>query len=331
MSQSQSDALHPFPAMRNVRTYPLASRESLVDLRDFCQTPEPFPEFARFVDALPDIYVGKHFKELVARIVLAKTNGRPVAVALGAHVLKVGLAPLLIDLMRRGVIDHVAMNSAGAIHDFEIATVGRTSEDVAKQLPMGAFGFAEETGRALAEAARRGCAPKQGDAAGFGVGLGRMLLERDAAHKELSVSAEAVRLGVGITVHGAIGADIVHMHPAASGADIGEASMHDFRHVCRFVHALDGGVWINVGCAVILPEVFLKAVSVAINLGAKLDGMTTANLDMLRQYRAETNVVQRPPGRGISILGQHELMLPLLRMAVLCKLAEAGSRAPRRG
>lgn len=324
MSQSQSDALHPFPAMRSVRTYPLATRESLVDLRDFCQTPEPFPEFARFVDSLPDIYVGKHFKELVARIVTAKTNGKPVAVALGAHVLKVGLAPLLIDLMRRGVIDHVAMNSAGAIHDFEIATVGRTSEDVAKQLPQGAFGFSDETGRALAEAARRGCAPKAGDAAGFGRGLGRMLLERNAKHKELSVTAEAVRLGLGVTVHGAIGADIVHMHPAASGADIGEASMHDFRHVCKFVHGLDGGVWINVGCAVILPEVFLKAVSVAINLGAKLDAMTTANLDMLRQYRAETNVVQRPPGRGISILGQHELMLPLLRMAVLCKLAEAG-------
>lgn len=324
MSQSQSDALHPFPAMRSVRTYPLATRESLVDLRDFCQTPEPFPEFARFVDSLPDIYVGKHFKELVARIVTAKTNGKPVAVALGAHVLKVGLAPLLIDLMRRGVIDHVAMNSAGAIHDFEIATVGRTSEDVAKQLPQGAFGFADETGRALAEAARRGCAPKVGDPAGFGRGLGRMLLERGAPHRGLSVTAEAVRLGLGVTVHGAIGADIVHMHPAASGADIGEASMHDFRHVCKFVHGLDGGVWINVGCAVILPEVFLKAVSVALNLGAKLDAMTTANLDMLRQYRAETNVVQRPPGRGISILGQHELMLPLLRMAVLCKLAEAG-------
>lgn len=323
MSPSPNDALHPFPAMRNVRTYPLASRESLVDLRDFCQTPEPFPEFGRFVDSLPEIYAGKHFKELVQRIVAAKLAGRPVAVALGAHVLKCGLAPLVIDLMRRGVIDHVALNSAGAIHDFEIATVGRTSEDVAAQLPKGEFGFADETGKGLAEAAARGCAPQAGDEPGLGRGLGRLLLERQAPHAALSVSAEAVRLGIGVTAHAALGADIVHMHPACDGAQTGEAALHDFRHVCRFVHGMDGGVWINVGCAVVLPEVFLKAVSVALNLGAKLDRITTANLDMLRQYRAETNVVQRPPGRGITLLGQHELMLPLLRMALLCKLAES--------
>ncbi len=313
----------PFPAMRTVALYPLAKRESLVHLCDFCQVPEPLPGFSSFVDALPDIYAGKHFKELVERIVAAKVAGRPVAVALGAHVLKVGLAPLLIDMMRRGVIDHIAMNSAGAIHDFEIATAGKTSEDVGTQLPKGQFGFADETGAGLAEAARRGAEPKRGDELGFGRALGRMLIERKAPHRELSVSAEAVRLKLGVTVHACLGADIVHMHPDADGAAIGAASMADFRHVCRFVHGLDGGVWINIGCAVVLPEVFLKAVSVAINLGAKLDHMTTANLDMLRQYRAETNVVQRPPGRGISILGQHELMLPLLRMAVLSKLAEA--------
>jgi hypothetical protein len=326
MSPAPRD-LDPFPPMRGVKTYPLATRPSLVDLRDFCATPEPFAEFSRFVDSLPDIYAGKHFKELVERIVIAKQKGKPVVVALGAHVLKVGLAPLLIDLMRRGVIDHVALNSAGAIHDFEIATIGRTSEDVAKQLPLGLFGFADETGKALNEAAVRGCAPAAGDEAGFGRGLGRLILERNAPHRELSVTAEAVRLKLGVTIHAALGADIVHMHPAADGAKIGEAAMHDFRHVCRVVHSLDGGVWINIGCAVILPEVFLKAVSVAINLGAKLDGITTANLDMLRQYRAETNVVQRPPGHGISILGQHELMLPLLRMAVLCKLADAKWKA----
>jgi hypothetical protein len=312
----------PFPAMQGVRTYPLATRASLVRVEDFCHVPEPLDGFGGFVDSLPDIYAGKLFKELVARIVTAKRGGRPLAVALGAHVLKVGLAPLLIDLMRRGVIDHVAMNGAGAIHDFEIATAGVTSEDVAAQLPKGEFGFADETGKGLAEAAQRGCNPAAGDEAGFGRGLGRMLLERKAPHVGSSVSAEAVRLGLGVTVHGCLGADIVHMHPAADGAAVGEASMIDFRHVCRFVGGLDGGVWINVGCAVVLPEVFLKAVSVAINLGHTLDSMTTANLDMLRQYRAETNVVARPPGRGISILGQHELMLPLLRQAVLAKLAE---------
>lgn len=321
----------PFPALQGVRTYPLAERPSLVRVRDFCQVPEPLPGFEAFVDSLPEIYAGKHFRELVQRIVGAKLAGRPVAVALGAHVLKVGLAPLLIDLMERGVIDFVAMNGAGAIHDFEIAVAGVTSEDVAAQLPLGDFGFADETGRGLAEAARRGCEPEGGDAGGFGRGLGRMLLEREAPHVDLSVAAQAVRLGLDVTVHVCLGADIVHMHPAADGARIGEASMLDFRHVCRFVHGLDGGVWINVGCAVVLPEVFLKAVSVAINLGAKLDTMTTANLDMLRQYRAETNVVNRPPGRGLSILGQHELMLPLLRQAVLAKLAVAGWRAPARG
>lgn len=319
---------HPFPPMRKVKTYPLASRPSLVDLNDFCATPEPLPDFGRFVDSLPDIYVGKHFKELVARIVAAKLAHKPVAVALGAHVLKVGLAPLLIDLMERGVIDHVALNSAGAIHDFEIATIGRTSEDVGKQLGAGLFGFADETGKALAEAAARGCAPQRGDEPGLGRGLGRLILARKAPHAALSVTASAVRLNLGVSAHAALGADIVHMHPACDGAKTGQAALADFQHVCRFVHGMDGGVWINIGCAVILPEVFLKAVSVALNLGAKLDNITTANLDMLRQYRAETNVVQRPPGRGISILGQHELMLPLLRMALLAKLAEAGWHKP---
>jgi len=314
----------PFPEMQRVRTYPLAERASLVRVEDFCEVPEPLAGFESFVDSLPDIYAGKWFKELVERIVRAKLADRPVAVALGAHVLKVGLAPLLIDLMRRGVIDLVAMNGAGAIHDFEIATAGVTSEDVDAQLPRGLFGFADETGRGLAEAAARGCDPAPGDAPGFGRGLGRMLLERGAPHLDQCVSAEAVRLGVDVVVLACLGADIVHMHPAANGAQIGEASMIDFRHVCRFVHGLNGGVWINVGCAVVLPEVFLKAVSVAINLGADLDGMTTANLDMLRPYRAETNVVRRPPGRGISITGQHELLLPLLRHSLLAKLSAAG-------
>jgi len=314
----------PFPAMSRVRTYPLASRPSLVRLADFCETPEPPPGFGTFVDSLPDIYAGKHFKELANQIVAAKVARRPVAVALGAHVLKVGLAPLLIDLMRRGVIDHVAMNSAGAIHDFEIASAGVTSEDVAAQLPKGDFGFADETGKGLAEAARLGAESGPDGVRGFGRALGELLVARQAPHKELSVCAEAVRLSIGVTIHACIGADIVHMHPACDGAALGAASMADFRRVCAFVHGLDGGVWINVGCAVVLPEVFLKAVSVALNLGAKLDGMTTANLDMLRQYRAETNVVQRPPGRGISLIGQHEILLPLLRMAVLAKLAEKG-------
>lgn len=318
----------PFPEMGKVRTYPITSRRSLVTLRDFCEVPEPVEGFTTFFESLPDIYAGTHLKDLVARIVAAKVAGKPVAVALGAHVLKVGLAPLLIDLMQRGVIDHIAMNGAGAIHDFEIATAGTTSEDVGEQLPKGEFGFAEETGAGLAEAVQRGCSPEEGEIAGFGRALGNLLLERDAPYNHLSVSAEAARLRLGCSVHVSLGADIIHMHPAADGAHIGEASLIDFRHVCRFVHEMNGGVWINVGCAVVLPETFLKAVSVAINLGAQLGEITTANLDMLRQYRAQTNVVDRPPGKGITILGQHEILLPLLRMAVLTKLAQVDWQAP---
>lgn len=325
-----SDSNHPFPAMRDLRLYPLDSRESLVSVKDFCEVPPPLPGFAAFVDALPDIYAGIHFKDLVARIVKARMAGKPVAVAMGAHVLKVGLAPLLIDLMERGVITHVALNSAGAIHDFELATVGHTSERVDTQLPKGDFGFADETGIGIAAGARRGAHPKAGEPLGFGQGLGRNLLESNAPNVHLSLPATAVRLGLGVTCHVSIGADIVHMHPACDGADLGTAALADFQHVCKLVSGLNGGVWMNVGCAVILPEVFLKAVSVAINLGHDLDEMTTANLDMIRQYRAETNVVRRPPGTGLSLIGQHELLLPLLRMAILAKLEDAGFEAPAR-
>ncbi|MFT7670933.1 MAG: hypothetical protein ACI8X5_003646 [Planctomycetota bacterium] len=320
-------SLDPFPEMAKVRTYPISSRKSLVTHRNFCDVPDPIVGFGTFFDSLPDIYAGTHLKDLVARIVAAKTNGKPVAVALGAHVLKVGLAPLLIDWMRRGIIDHIAMNGAGAIHDFEIATAGCTSEDVGEQLPRGEFGFVDETAQGLARAVERGCTPNTDERPGFGSGLGALLLEMDAPYNHLSVSAEAARLDIPCTVHVSLGADIVHMHPATDGAKIGEASLIDFRHVCRFVHEMNGGVWINVGCAVVLPETFLKAVSVAINLGADLGEITTANLDMLRQYRAETNVVSRPPGRGISILGQHEILLPLLRMAVLTQLEQKGWKA----
>ena len=322
-----SESKHPFPQMRDLELYPLEDRESLVEVGDFCQVPEPVPGFEGFVDSLPDIYAGTDFKTLVGRIIRARKAGKPVVMAMGAHVLKVGLAPLIIDLMERGVVTHVALNSAGAIHDFEIATAGKTSERVDTQLPAGQFGFAEETGLGLAEAARRGAAPGEGEEPGLGRGLGRMLIERAPEHLALSVPATAVRLGLGVTCHPSIGADIVHMHPACDGAELGAAALADFHHVCRTVSELAadpgadaGGVWLNVGCAVILPEVFLKAVSVAINLGVDLQGMTTGNLDMIRQYRAETNVVRRPPGDGFTLVGQHELLLPLLRMAIISKL-----------
>ena len=316
--------LDPFPLMNDVATYPLEERESLVTLEQFCTVSEPPADFGKFLDDLPDIYAGTELKALVERVVAAKVGGHPVALALGAHVLKVGLAPLIIDLMRRGIVNHIAMNSAGTIHDFEIAVCGRTSEDVAVELPRGRFGFAEETGAGLARAVARGLAPREGEEAGFGVGVGRLLIEEEAPHREHSVCAEAVRLGVSTSVHACLGTDIVHMHPDCDAAAIGLASHLDFRRVCGFVHGIGAGVWVNVGSAVVLPEVFLKAVSVALNLGADLEMCTTANLDMIRQYRAETNVVRRPPGRGISIIGQHEVLLPILRAALITRLAEAG-------
>ncbi|MAE46244.1 MAG: hypothetical protein CMJ86_05050 [Planctomycetes bacterium] len=318
---------HPFPPMREVCLEPLAQRPSLVGIEDFCSVPDPLQGFGDFVDSLPDIYAGTAFKKLVAAIVTARRANRPVVFAMGAHVLKVGLAPLIIDLMRRGVITDVVLNSAGAIHDFELATVGRTSENVDTQLPAGKFGFAEETGQAMARAAKRGAHPPEGEVLGFGRALGRELLDVKAPHVEFSVPAEAVRLGLGVTCHPAIGADIVHMHPDCDGADLGAAAMADFQHVCGRVADMNGGVWVNVGCAVILPEIFLKAVSVAINLGKNLDNMVTANLDMIRQYRAETNVVRRPPGEGLSLIGQHELLLPLLRMAVISAMDDEGANS----
>ena len=203
--------------MAGVRTYPLAERPSLVKVEDFCSVPEPLEGFEGFVDSLPDIYAGKWFKELVERVVAAKLGGRPVAMALGAHVLKVGLAPLLIDLMRRGVVDFFSMNGAGAIHDFEIATAGVTSEAVDTQLPAGDFGFADETGRGWPRPPRAAPIPPRARSRASATALGRMLLERNAPHAEISLSAECARLGVEVTVHGCLGADIVHMHPAADG------------------------------------------------------------------------------------------------------------------
>ena len=303
--------------------------------KDFCG-PQPVEGFEGFVDALPDIYAGTHFKDLVARIVRARRAGKPVVMAMGAHVVKVGLAPLVIDLMERGVVTHVALNSAGAIHDFEIATVGHTSERVDTQLPAGTFGFARETGEGIAEVLDGARTPPR---AGRLRARPRSHAARARPRERSSVRARERRAdGARRHVPRLCRSGHVHMHPACDGADLGAAALADFQHVCKVVTELAadpgsdaGGVWLNVGCAVILPEIFLKAVSVAINLGVDLGAITTGNLDMIRQYRAETNVVRRPPGEGITLVGQHELLLPLLRMAVLSKLprVEMDPEGPR--
>jgi hypothetical protein len=275
--------------------------------------------FAAFLASLPDILVARDFKRVVAAIVSAARTGRGVVAMLGGHVVKTGLAPVLIDLMQRRVLTHVAMNGSAAIHDYEIARFGATSEDVAAGLRDGTFGMAEETGRGLNESFVRGMERDWG----MGESVARALEELPSlAHPELSVLLAAHRLGVPSSVHAAIGAEILHQHPAANGAAIGATSHRDFRRLAASLGRLDdGGVVLNLGSAVIMPEVFLKALTVARNLqGGKPIGFTTCDLDMNRHYRPRVNVVQRPTlggGQGFEITGHHEIMVPLLAWAVV--------------
>jgi hypothetical protein len=252
-----------------------------------------------------------------------------VAVAFGGHVVKTGCSPILIDLIQRGVITALASNGSGAIHDLELAETGATSEDVADTIRDGSFGMVHETCARMNEAAALAAA----EGTGLGAALGHLLHTGDAAYKHLSLFAAARAAGITATVHVALGTDTVHMHPHADGAAIGAASMADFRTVCEVVADMSaagdeeaGGVWLNVGSAVILPEVFLKAVSIARNLDHPLTGMHTANFDMLSHYRPRQNVVQRPvaTGHGHALLGQHEILLPLFRQAVIETLAKGG-------
>lgn len=281
--------------------------------------------FAEWFAGLPDYLGARELKRVVAAIVAARRAGRPVVFAFGGHVIKTGCSPLVVDLIERGIVTAVASNGSGAIHDLELAETGTTSEEVADTIRDGSFGMVFETCQRMNEAARRGA--QEG---GLGRALGELLEEREAPHRAASIFAAAVRAGIPATVHVALGTDTVHMHPEADGARIGAASLADFRTICAVVAQLGaaeasgaGGVWLNVGSAVIMPEVFLKAVSVARNLGHNLDAMETANFDMLRHYRPTQNVVTRPvtPGRGHTVIGHHELLLPLLRQAVVEQLA----------
>ncbi len=311
---------NPEPGQPPLRIRPLRERKNLVRKEDFAQVLPPVDGFLRWFEALPDIYGAKALKRVVDAIVTARQQGRLVGVSLGAHVLKVGLSPLLIDLMRRGLIGHVATNGASAIHDWETAYQGATSEDVAQNLPDGSFGFWRETLDALNGAAVR--ARTRGE--GYGEAIGRTILDGDLPHRQLSVFAEAARLGVPATVHVAFGCDITHMDPGLDGAALGAATQRDFWTFADSVGRLGGGVWLNIGSAVIMPEVFLKAVSIARNRGQLGDDFLTCNFDMLQQYRAMTNVVQRPPKEGKSILAMHEIVLPLLHQALLCTAAARG-------
>ena len=289
---------------------------------EFAHPPADDRSFGAFLGSLPDILVARDFRRVVSAIVSAAQRGRAVLVMLGGHVVKTGLAPVLIDLMRRRVITHIAMNGSAAIHDYEMARFGATSEDVAAGLRDGTFGMADETGRGLNEAFTRGMREQRGMAEAIAVALeGAESLQ----HPELSLLLNAERLGVGSTVHAALGADIVHQHPAADGAAIGDTTHRDFRRLAASLSAVhDGGVVLNVGSAVIMPEVFLKALTVARNLGdGKPTDFVTCDLDMNRHYRPRVNVVQRPVltgGQGYEITGHHEIMIPLLAWAVVEEL-----------
>lgn len=313
--------------LSKIRTVPLESRPSLVEERAFAKPVLPGPEFDGLLDSIPAIHAGVAFRDLVEAIAAAHEAGAPVVLGMGAHVIKVGLSPLVIDLLERGIVTAVALNGAGIIHDFEIATVGRSSEDVGAGLEDGSFGMAGETAVAVNDAAR--------DAAARGVGFGRAMGDRLLAAAppfvRHSIFAACARLDRPATVHVAIGSDIVHMHQGADGAAIGAATMTDFRLLAAVVANLTDGVYLNLGSAVVLPETFLKALNLARNVGRSVQRFTTANLDQIRHYRPRVNVLVRPGGRAIELVGHHEFMLPLLRLAVLSRLGIRGDRQPEEG
>ena len=305
-----------FP-LDDVRTYPLASRTSKVDVSQFRRPYQPGGSMQDWLASLPAILAADELRAVAAAMRAARGRPAPIVWGLGGHVIKTGMGPVLADLMARGFVSAVALNGAALIHDFEIAIGGRTSEDVDAALGPGNFGMADETATWLNGAISHGVAS--------GKGLGESVVaflgsDSRVAHPDASLLCAAARHGVPVTVHVAIGTDVIHMHKAASGAMIGEGSLRDFRYFTSFVGRLAGGVYLNCGSAVVLPEVFLKAVSLARNRGIPLDGLTTVSLDFIRHYRPLTNVVHRPTagtGQGHVLVGHHELMIPLLAAAVI--------------
>ncbi|WP_455378961.1 hypothetical protein [Petrachloros mirabilis] len=301
----------------DLKTYPLKKRRSKVLVSDFAKPWRRGGSFSQFYRSLPDILAVKTLRAVAKALAAAHRNDRPVIVGIGAHVVKVGLTPILVDLMKQGIVTAVAMNGAGIIHDFELAFMGHTSEEVDAEIGAGRFGMAEETGRILNTAIVEGHRNRHGLGEAVGHYINRY--KGQFPNRETSILSTGARLGIPVTVHVAIGTDIIHMHPAADGAAIGFTSLLDFRRLAAIVAGMEGGVYLNLGSAVILPEVFLKAVSLGRNLGYDLSDITTVNMDFLSHYRPLTNVVRRPTqkgGKGYSLTGHHEIMLPLLVAAL---------------
>lgn len=313
----------PTLAWDELHTYSLLDRPSKVQVADLGRPVSGGVSFQEWLESLPRQLAAVELRRLRDAIVEAVRHGRTVVAALGGHVIKTGCGPYLIDWIRRGVLRAVAMNGSAAIHDLELAYAGKTSEDVAAQLPHGRFGMARETAEAFAKAAERAVR----DGRGLGAALGELILEWRLPYSESSLVAAAYQAGCPCTIHVALGTDIVHMHPQVSGAALGEASMNDFRWLCRVVATLEHGIWMNLGSAVIMPEVFLKAVSVVRNLGYSLEGLLAVNFDKHVQYRSRVNVCDRPAAASIEIIGHHEILIPLLHAAVVSALASQGGAA----
>jgi hypothetical protein len=302
-----------------VKTYPVSKRLSKVQSSHLGRKVRKGARVRALVDGLPNILAAGDLRAIARKVARASASKKTVLLGMGAHPIKVGLSPLIIDFMERGIIHAVALNGAGVIHDFELAWMGETSEDVAASLADGSFGMAEETGAFINRAINEGYRKEQG----LGAAVGEAILKQKLPHRELSILAAGARLGIPVTSHVAVGTDIIHMHPRADGKALGDCSFRDFHTLTSVVATLDDGVYLNFGSAVILPEVFLKAVSLARNLGHPVRNLTTVNLDFLAHYRPLTNVVSRPTlqsGKGYHLTGHLEIMVPLLFSAVLEEL-----------
>ena len=305
--------------LTNLKTYPLSERKSKVAASDFANIHKKGLSFEDFLNNLPHILAGSDIRAVISAIVTASKGKKTICLGMGAHVIKVGLNPVVIDLMERGIITAVAMNGAGIIHDLELAVSGKTSEDVGDSLDSGSFGMAQETAVYLGNAAQMA----EEKTIGLGAAVGQTIINKKLPLKELSILAAGARLNIPVTVHVAIGTDIIHMHPEFDPKQTGEATHKDFRLFASVVSTLEHGVYLNVGSAVILPEVFLKALTLARNLGKSVKNFTTVNMDFNQHYRPMTNVVKRPTrsgGKGYHLTGHHELMLPLIAAGIIEQL-----------
>jgi deoxyhypusine synthase len=304
--------------LSKVKTYSISKRKSKVKINHLAGEIKKGGGWKNFIKSFPKILMADDFQALVGKILKAGSKKRPVLIGLGGHVIKCGLSPIIIQLMKKGIVSGIVMNGAASIHDFELSFFGKTSECVEKNIEKGKFGFCEETGRMMNEAFGKA------NSLGMGEALGGYILTQKAKHKNISILAQAKKLSIPVTVHVAIGTDIIHQHPKADGEVLGRLSFYDFRKFgAEVMEMLKGGVFINFGSAVVIPEVFIKALSIARNITGIKGSFTTANFDLIYHYRPRENIVKRPvksQGTGYNFCGPHEIMIPLLAKTILEKI-----------